>query len=164
MGKFRQICSELRPLIYVINWFSLSIFGISLPIFFKLCVRVYWKLGRCRQLFKLMKAWKVKVIAWKTSSPELGDLFPWKLGADIRWAFTGPMILWLGNDIAFRCTKIINGRPRECHNKKAQSIPSTKRKRNLPKTETTKLHVNNSRKTSSLFPNRGSWSTTVYNK
>ena len=45
---------------------------------------------------------------------------------------------------------------RECHNKKAQSIPSTKRKRNLPKTETTKLHVNNSRKTSSLFPNRGS--------
>ena len=53
-----------------------------------------------------------------------------------------------------RC-KIINGRPRECHNKKAQSIPSTKRKRNLPKTETTKLHVNNSRKTSSLFPNRG---------
>ena len=52
--------------------------------------------------------------------------------------------------------KIINGKPRECHNKKAQSIPSTKRKRNLPKTETTKLHVNNSRKTSSLFPNRGS--------
>ena len=33
--------------------------------------------------------------------------------------------------------------PGECHNKKAQSIPSTKRKRNLPKTETTKLHVNN---------------------
>ena len=53
-------------------------------------------------------------------------------------------------------SKIINGRPRECHNKKAQSIPSTNRKRNLPKTETTKLHVNNSRKASSLFPNRGS--------
>ena len=34
--------------------------------------------------------------------------------------------------------KIINGRPRECHNKKAQSIPCTKRKRNLPKTETSK--------------------------
>ena len=34
----------------------------------------------------------------------------------------------------------------ECHNKKAQPIPSTKRKRNLPETETTKLHVNNSRK------------------
>ena len=39
-GKFRQICTELWPLIYVINWFSLSIFGISLPIFFKLCMRV----------------------------------------------------------------------------------------------------------------------------
>ena len=54
-----------------------------------------------------------------------------------------------------RALKIINGRPRECHNKKVQSIPSTRRKRNLPKTETIKLHVNNSRKTSSLFPNRG---------
>ena len=43
-------------------------------------------------------------------------------------------------------SKIINGRPRECHNKKAQPIPSTKRKRNLHETETTKLHVNNSRK------------------
>ena len=61
-------------------------------------------------------------------------------------------------------SKIINGRPRECHNKKVQPIPSTKRKRNLHETETTKLHVNNSRKTSSLFPNRGSWSTTAYNK
>ena len=40
-------------------------------------------------------------------------------------------------------TKIIYGRPRECHNKKAQPIPSTKRKRNLHETETTKLHVNN---------------------
>ena len=36
MGKFRQMCTELWPLIYVRNWFSLSIFGISLPIFFKL--------------------------------------------------------------------------------------------------------------------------------
>ena len=36
MGKFWQICTELWPLIYVRNWFSLSIFGISLPIFFKL--------------------------------------------------------------------------------------------------------------------------------
>ena len=43
--------------------------------------------------------------------------------------------------------KIINGRPRECHNKKAQPIPSTKRKRTLQETETTKLHVNSSRKT-----------------
>ena len=41
IGKFQQICTELWPLIYVINWFSLSIFGISLQIFFKLCVRVY---------------------------------------------------------------------------------------------------------------------------
>ena len=61
-----------------------------------------------------------------------------------------------GNCIRVR---IINGRPRECHNKKAQPIP-----RNLHETETTKLHVNNSRKTSSRFPNRGSWSTTAYNK
>ena len=37
MDKFRQISTELWPLIDVINWFSLSIFGISLPIFFKLC-------------------------------------------------------------------------------------------------------------------------------
>ena len=35
MGKFRQINTELWPLIDVINWFSLSIFGIPLPIFFK---------------------------------------------------------------------------------------------------------------------------------
>ena len=40
MGKLPQICTELLPLIYIITWFSLSIFGISLPIFFKLCVRV----------------------------------------------------------------------------------------------------------------------------
>ena len=40
MGKFRQISSELWPLIDVRNWFSLSIFGISLPIFFKLYMRV----------------------------------------------------------------------------------------------------------------------------
>ena len=40
MSKFRQMCTELWPLIYVWNWFSLSIFGISLPIFFKLCMRV----------------------------------------------------------------------------------------------------------------------------
>ena len=36
MGKFWQISTELRPLINVRNWFSLSIFGIPLPIFFKL--------------------------------------------------------------------------------------------------------------------------------
>ena len=40
MGKFRQISTELRPLIDVRNWFSLSIFGIPLPIFFKLGMRV----------------------------------------------------------------------------------------------------------------------------
>ena len=40
MGKFRQISTELWPLTDVRNWFSFSIFGISLPIFFKLCMRV----------------------------------------------------------------------------------------------------------------------------
>ena len=40
MGKYRQISTELRPLIDVRNWFSFSIFGISIPIFFKLCMRV----------------------------------------------------------------------------------------------------------------------------
>ena len=40
MGKFRQISTELRPLIDVRNWFSLSIFVIPLPIFFKLGMRV----------------------------------------------------------------------------------------------------------------------------
>ena len=40
MGEFRQISIELWPLIDVRNWFSLSIFGISLLIFFKLCLRV----------------------------------------------------------------------------------------------------------------------------
>ena len=40
MGKFLQICTELRPLIDVRNWFSLSIFGIPLLIFFKLGMRV----------------------------------------------------------------------------------------------------------------------------
>ena len=40
MGKFWQISTDLRPLIDVRNWFSLSIFGIPLPIFFKLGIRV----------------------------------------------------------------------------------------------------------------------------
>ena len=39
MGKFWQISIELWPLIDVRNWFSLSIFGIPLPIFFKLGMR-----------------------------------------------------------------------------------------------------------------------------
>ena len=34
------IITELRPLIDVRNWFSLSIFDIPLPIFFKLGMRV----------------------------------------------------------------------------------------------------------------------------
>ena len=38
--KFWQISTELQPLIDIINWFSLSIFGIPLPIFFKLGMRV----------------------------------------------------------------------------------------------------------------------------
>ena len=40
MSKFRQISTELWPLIDVRNWFSFSVFGISLPIFFILCMRV----------------------------------------------------------------------------------------------------------------------------
>ena len=40
MSKFWQISTELRPLIDFRNWFSFSIFGISLPIFFKLGKRV----------------------------------------------------------------------------------------------------------------------------
>ena len=40
MGKFWQISTELRPLIDIRNLFSLSIFGISLPIFFKLGMRI----------------------------------------------------------------------------------------------------------------------------
>ena len=39
-GKFLQISTELQPLIDVRNWFSLSNFGIPLPIFFKLGMRV----------------------------------------------------------------------------------------------------------------------------
>ena len=40
MGKFWQISTELWLLINFRNWFSLSIFGIPLPIFFKLGMRV----------------------------------------------------------------------------------------------------------------------------
>ena len=40
MGKFWQISTELQPLIDIRNWFSLSIFDIPLPIFFKLSMRV----------------------------------------------------------------------------------------------------------------------------
>ena len=40
MGKFLQISTELLSLIDVRNWFSLSIFGFPLPIFFKLGMRV----------------------------------------------------------------------------------------------------------------------------
>ena len=40
MGKFRQISTELRPLIDIRNWFSIFIFVIFLPIFFKLGIRV----------------------------------------------------------------------------------------------------------------------------
>ena len=36
MGKFEQIGTELWSLTDVRNWFSLPIFGISLPIVFKL--------------------------------------------------------------------------------------------------------------------------------
>ena len=40
MGKFWQISTELWPLIDVRIWFLLSFFGIPLPIFFKLGIRV----------------------------------------------------------------------------------------------------------------------------
>ena len=40
MSKFRQISTELWPLIDVRNWFSFSIFDIALPIYSKLCMRV----------------------------------------------------------------------------------------------------------------------------
>ena len=40
MGKFWKISTELQPLMHVRNWFSLSIFGIPFPIFFKLGMRV----------------------------------------------------------------------------------------------------------------------------
>ena len=40
IGKFWQISTELQPLIHVRNWFSLSIFGIPSPVFFKLGMRV----------------------------------------------------------------------------------------------------------------------------
>ena len=40
MGKFCYISTELWPLIDVRYWLFLSIFGISLPIFFKFCMRV----------------------------------------------------------------------------------------------------------------------------
>ena len=40
MGKFWQISTELQPFIDVNIWFSLSIFGIPLLIFFKLGMRV----------------------------------------------------------------------------------------------------------------------------
>ena len=40
MGRFWQISTELQPFLDVSIWFSLSIFGIPLLIFFKLGMRV----------------------------------------------------------------------------------------------------------------------------
>ena len=40
MGKLWQISTEVQPLMDVENWFSLSIFSIPIPIFFKLGMRV----------------------------------------------------------------------------------------------------------------------------
>ena len=51
MDKFRQISTELWLLIDVINCFSLSIFVISLPIFFKLCMK--------------MSSFKIEKIPWR---------------------------------------------------------------------------------------------------
>ena len=41
MGKFRQISTELWPLIYVKILFPGSILSINSPIFFKLCIGVH---------------------------------------------------------------------------------------------------------------------------
>ena len=41
MDKFRQICKELWPLIYVEILFPGSILSIYRPIFFKLCIGVH---------------------------------------------------------------------------------------------------------------------------
>ena len=41
MGKFRQISTELWPLIYVKSPFPDSILSIYRPIFFKLCIGVH---------------------------------------------------------------------------------------------------------------------------
>ena len=43
MGKFRQISTELWPLIYVKILFPGSILSIYRPIFFKLCIGVHIK-------------------------------------------------------------------------------------------------------------------------
>ena len=43
MGKFRQISTELWPLIYVKKFYSGSILSIYCPIFFKLCIGVHIK-------------------------------------------------------------------------------------------------------------------------
>ena len=45
IGKLWQISTELRPLIDVRNWFSLTIFGISSPIFYesRYCEGVFWE-------------------------------------------------------------------------------------------------------------------------
>ena len=43
MGKFRQISTELWPLIYVKISFPCSILSIYWPIFFKLCIGVHIK-------------------------------------------------------------------------------------------------------------------------
>ena len=40
MGNFRQISTELWPLIYAKISFQLDILSILRPIFFKLCIRV----------------------------------------------------------------------------------------------------------------------------
>ena len=57
MGKFWQIITELRPLIDDRNWFSLSIFGIPLLIFFKLV----WEfiLGRSVLGLQIGKFWQI---------------------------------------------------------------------------------------------------------
>ena len=51
MDKFQQINTELWLLIDVINWFSLSTFGISLLIFFKL----YMKRSSFKMIFFSLK-------------------------------------------------------------------------------------------------------------
>ena len=102
-GRIGQINTELQPLIDFRNWFSLSIFGILLQIFFKLGMRV--DIGKeCRLLgLKMCKFWLI--------STEL-----WPLIDVINWFFTIfgiplPIFFKLGMrvDIGKECPGIADG-------------------------------------------------------
>ena len=81
---------ELWPLIYVINWFSLSIFGISLPIFSNFA----WELKLGRSIFGLQmgkfrqictELWPlIYVINWFLS---LSLAFLYRFSSNFAWEF-----------------------------------------------------------------------------